>query len=161
MALFDFLKKKEEPAGDLGPDFGPEPAFPGAGGMPPGMPGMPPMGGMPGMGGQMPGMQGMPPMGGDMFGQGPGGQRGGAQFFGEPQMQQGPPMQPMTPTTISFQPQQPQGFGPQPGFGESRSSDVLRGQIDVVLTKLDSLKASIDRLNERMEYIERYLIGRR
>jgi len=74
MALFDFLKKKkEEDLGGLGPDFGPEPAFPGAGGemqgmgqMPPGgMPGLPPMGGMQGMG-QMPGM---PP--GGMFGPGP------------------------------------------------------------------------------------------
>jgi len=33
--------------------------------------------------------------------------------------------------------------------------------MDMIATKIDSLKASVDRLNERMEYIERYLIGRR
>jgi hypothetical protein len=168
MALFDFLKKKKEDdlgdlGGDLGADFGAEPAFPGAGGNA-GMPNMP---NMPGMGGPIPGMPsggipGMPNMqGGNMFGQDMG---GGAQGF---QMPPPPPgmAQPMSPTSISFQPQpfqQQQSFGQSQGAGsDSRMiADMVRNQIDVVVTRLDSLKASVDRINERLEYIERYLIRR-
>lgn len=136
MALFNFLKKKkEDDFGDLGGDFGPEPAFPGAGGMP----------GMPESRAMQPGA--VPP-----------GPATGRQdlFTNEPQMPQ-----PMTPTPMQFQPQQPQmqqqGFG-----GDMRAvTDIFRSQIDVVVSRLDSLKASVDRVNDRMEYIERYLVGRR
>jgi hypothetical protein len=161
MALFDFLKRKgkDEDLGDLG--------MPGAGGeFPPidtGFPG-PDMGGMPGMQGMqgMPQQRGYPPQ---MQGQGMGMPQRAPQGYPGQEFSIPPAIQPIN---IPLGPQQQYGapqYGPQqynPPQNDMRAvSDMVRNQIDVISSKFDSMKATLDRINERLDYIEKYLIGRR
>jgi hypothetical protein len=137
MGMFDFLKRKgkeDELGGDFG--LGPEPAFPEAGGGMPGVPSMTAFGG-----------PGMPPEGM------PQGMPGTAPVFGR---QAPTPMAPM-----SIQMSQPSYPQQQQQMDTRTMSDMVRNQMDTISYKIDSLRTSIDRLADKLDFIERYLAGRR
>jgi len=138
MALFDLFKKKKDEFEDLGMpesmggDFPPiDTGYPG-----PDMGGLPPMG---------------PPQG-----------RGFPQPQNIPSQYQGFIPQPIQPISIPMSGPQQYGQMPQQQQFDMRTfNDMFRSQVDLIVSKVDSMKATLDRINERLDYIERYLIGRR
>ncbi|HDQ59738.1 MAG TPA: hypothetical protein ENN30_00935 [Candidatus Woesearchaeota archaeon] len=137
MGLFDFLKKKKDEDDDLdldSPEFGetPDLADP-LGGSPPDVGGMPGVGQRPMQ--QMPGVPGQAPL-----------------FGTEPeqpsQMDVPPPM-----TRPGFGQQQMAPPGPPPEF------ESMQHSLNLLASRLDAIKVSIDRLTDKIEYLERYLMG--
>ena len=163
MGIFDFLKRKDEDEDlDLdSPEFGETPNLAGTGrqrmGQPPGTAGRgTPGSGIPGTPGS--GIPGTP--GGRMSGT-PGNETPGRSplFGAEPSVPSGTPSATAPGTT---QPMQQPGFGQryQQPPGAPPEVEATRNSIQLIISKLDGLKVSIDRLNDRLEYLERSLIGR-
>ena len=106
--------------------------------------------GEPGAGLGMPGPGGVPPPRPGAVG----GVPGSPALFGgaEQQPVPPPPAQPISPTPINL--------GPQPVQIQRTPGMDIASKIEVLNSKIDSLRIAIERVNDRLEFLERFLKGR-